>query len=192
MSAALRALEAELRRLDAAATPGPWATLPPDKDCPDWFIIRRPGRVSEGKFYILRMGPDDDGPDARLIAALRNALPALLDALAQQTTALATAREGALEEAARVCEETDVPRLGSPGSYERPDDGQGALNAAAAAIRALAPAAELPTHETCGDCDGCGWWEGGPTLKTRCSKCNGTGELRALAPTEGQPAGGTT
>lgn len=27
----------------------------------------------------------------------------------------------------------------------------------------------------CGDCDGCGWVEGGVTLKTECSTCKGSG-----------------
>ena len=32
-----------------------------------------------------------------------------------------------------------------------------------------------PEPELCGDCDGCGWVEGGETLKTTCSTCKGTG-----------------
>ena len=31
--------------------------------------------------------------------------------------------------------------------------------------------------ELCGDCDGCGWTEGGETLKTPCRTCNGSGEV---------------
>ncbi len=27
----------------------------------------------------------------------------------------------------------------------------------------------------CGECDGCGWVEGGPTLQSRCKACKGTG-----------------
>lgn len=27
----------------------------------------------------------------------------------------------------------------------------------------------------CYGCDGCGWYEGGPTLITVCEQCNGTG-----------------
>lgn len=27
----------------------------------------------------------------------------------------------------------------------------------------------------CDECDGCGWYEGGPTIKTTCAKCKGTG-----------------
>lgn len=34
------------------------------------------------------------------------------------------------------------------------------------------------THEYCGDCDGCGWYEGGKTLKTTCGTCGGTGLVR--------------
>lgn len=35
---------------------------------------------------------------------------------------------------------------------------------------------EKPTPiEECRDCDGCGWYEGGPTLQTRCEKCGGSG-----------------
>jgi hypothetical protein len=29
----------------------------------------------------------------------------------------------------------------------------------------------------CDQCDGCGWYEGGPTLKTLCKTCNGTGKI---------------
>jgi hypothetical protein len=34
----------------------------------------------------------------------------------------------------------------------------------------------------CGDCDGCGWVEGGKTLKTPCSACGGTGASLASHP----------
>jgi len=30
-------------------------------------------------------------------------------------------------------------------------------------------------RQTCDNCDGCGWYEGGKTLQTKCEKCNGTG-----------------
>jgi hypothetical protein len=29
--------------------------------------------------------------------------------------------------------------------------------------------------EYCGDCDGCGWYEGGKTIKTECQSCCGGG-----------------
>ena len=32
-----------------------------------------------------------------------------------------------------------------------------------------------PEPKYCELCDGCGWYEGGPTLRTTCSSCNGTG-----------------
>jgi RecJ-like exonuclease len=31
--------------------------------------------------------------------------------------------------------------------------------------------------EECRECDGCGWVEGGRTLKTECSRCHGTGQV---------------
>lgn len=31
--------------------------------------------------------------------------------------------------------------------------------------------------EVCDQCDGCGWHEGGGTLKTECTACNGTGSF---------------
>lgn len=31
------------------------------------------------------------------------------------------------------------------------------------------------TQTECRECDGCGWYEGGATLKTTCHECNGTG-----------------
>jgi DnaJ-class molecular chaperone len=32
--------------------------------------------------------------------------------------------------------------------------------------------------EWCDQCDGCGWYEGGPALKTACTNCNGTGQVK--------------
>lgn len=39
-------------------------------------------------------------------------------------------------------------------------------------------AIEHEREEECRNCDGCGWYEGGPTLQTTCSKCKGTGVVR--------------
>jgi len=33
-------------------------------------------------------------------------------------------------------------------------------------------------EEYCDRCDGCGWYEGGKTLKTTCEKCGGTGVVK--------------
>jgi len=33
-------------------------------------------------------------------------------------------------------------------------------------------------YEYCGDCDGCGWYEGGKTIKTTCPACEGSGMVR--------------
>lgn len=38
-----------------------------------------------------------------------------------------------------------------------------------------APEPAAARQEVCMDCDGCGWYEGGETLKTTCKKCGGTG-----------------
>lgn len=38
----------------------------------------------------------------------------------------------------------------------------------------------MATKEICGDCDGCGWTEGGETLKTTCRTCEGSGEVDPL------------
>lgn len=32
-------------------------------------------------------------------------------------------------------------------------------------------------YEYCLRCDGCGWYEGGPTIQTNCEKCGGTGVI---------------
>jgi len=37
------------------------------------------------------------------------------------------------------------------------------------------PSVKEPLVEYCDHCDGCGWYEGGPTIKTTCKHCNGTG-----------------
>lgn len=39
--------------------------------------------------------------------------------------------------------------------------------------------ARRSNQEWCDRCDGCGWYEGGKTLQTKCEKCNGTGVLGA-------------
>lgn len=46
-------------------------------------------------------------------------------------------RDSVLEEAALAALDADIERFGSPGSYERPDDGRGTLENAARDIRAL-------------------------------------------------------
>ena len=33
-------------------------------------------------------------------------------------------------------------------------------------------------YEDCRDCDGCGWYEGGKTIKTTCQQCEGRGLVR--------------
>ena len=40
------------------------------------------------------------------------------------------------------------------------------------------PEPKPPKWETCWDCDGCGWTEGGRTLQTTCGGCNGTGRTK--------------
>ncbi len=40
---------------------------------------------------------------------------------------------------------------------------------------------KLLPDETCGDCDGVGWVEGGETLKTTCTRCKGTGVVPRLS-----------
>jgi len=32
----------------------------------------------------------------------------------------------------------------------------------------------------CDRCDGCGWYEGGKTIQTKCEVCNGTGKIEKL------------
>jgi DnaJ-class molecular chaperone len=34
--------------------------------------------------------------------------------------------------------------------------------------------------EYCGDCDGCGWHEGGKALMTKCGTCAGVGLVRRV------------
>lgn len=48
-----------------------------------------------------------------------------------------------------------------------------ALPAVQAALTADTPKEPRPVE--CGDCDGCGWTEGGVTIKTTCGTCKGTG-----------------
>lgn len=55
-------------------------------------------------------------------------------------------------------------------------------------VRAARTAATVvaPAMEECLDCDGCGWYEGGATIQTTCTKCGGTGEItRTAAPSAG-------
>lgn len=52
-------------------------------------------------------------------------------------------------------------------------------NAATPAPQAVAGDGDV----RCDRCDGCGWYEGGPTIKTDCEKCGGTGAIRGAPPT---------
>jgi len=68
---------AELRRLDAEATPGEWVECRDDTDPPSWEHLveaRDADGICDDVAHNVR------GTDAVLIAAMRNALPALLDA----------------------------------------------------------------------------------------------------------------
>lgn len=38
----------------------------------------------------------------------------------------------------------------------------------------------------CDQCDGCGWYEGGPTIQTFCKTCNGTGKIKVEEPDTSQ------
>ena len=103
----------ELRRLDAEATPGPWEAWRPE-DNPGWFEIHL---GDEFAAEVYRAGGHDGRfiASAKLIAAMRNALPALLstaercaelegtfeDAMARGHEALAYLRE----KAARIADE---------------------------------------------------------------------------------------
>jgi hypothetical protein len=39
-----------------------------------------------------------------------------------------------------------------------------------------------PTEEyqECNRCDGCGWYEGGKTIQTKCEVCHGTGKIKII------------
>jgi hypothetical protein len=69
----------ELRRLEQAATPGPWESYSASC-CPDMGgVSGPPGTVCQST--LGRFGHPMDLTDAELIAAMRNALPGLLDRL---------------------------------------------------------------------------------------------------------------
>jgi uncharacterized phage protein (TIGR01671 family) len=36
---------------------------------------------------------------------------------------------------------------------------------------------EEQESKLCDQCDGCGWYEGGPAIQTQCEHCNGTGQI---------------
>jgi hypothetical protein len=56
--------------------------------------------------------------------------------------------------------------------------------------RGAPSAPPAPTVVECERCDGCGWYEGGATIKTTCEKCGGTGVLRSTPEHEGTPPTG--
>jgi hypothetical protein len=65
-------------------------------------------------------------------------------------------------------------------SFRVDDDTRGVnLGAAEEILRRLqalgAAEPREPEPEYCDRCDGCGWYEGGKTLKTTCEVCGGTG-----------------
>lgn len=59
------------------------------------------------------------------------------------------------------------------------------LRMIAADVKRKRAAASKPMQEYCDGCDGCGWFEGGETLKTTCKKCNGTGLIERSRPRRG-------
>jgi hypothetical protein len=67
----------ELRRLEAAATPGPWRYDTGPTTWNDGDIVAGDG---QDRTWVTTSGPDGDinPPDAEFIVALRNAAPALL------------------------------------------------------------------------------------------------------------------
>lgn len=67
------ALMRMLEELDAKATPGPWVA-----DDGNFFRDGSDDDPAEGVDFYIELG----GPEEDLIVALRNSLPALLDALA--------------------------------------------------------------------------------------------------------------
>jgi hypothetical protein len=76
---------AELRALCEAATPGPWRADPEPVDAPGW--------VSAGDRHEPVAEVYGGTHNAALIAAARNALPDLLDALAERDAEIARLRE---------------------------------------------------------------------------------------------------
>lgn len=44
-----------------------------------------------------------------------------------------------------------------------------------------------PTLRECDRCDGCGWYEGGKTLQTRCEVCDGSGVIQTQSEAENAP-----
>ena len=100
---------AELRRLCAEATPGPWLYCPLPHD--DWGTVRvsvgdmmpfvaigRSGGVAADLDQHRRDGTDPYGANARFIAAARAALPQLLDEVERLKAEVARARaEGVIE-----------------------------------------------------------------------------------------------
>ena len=84
---ALRAIVEPLRKLEAKASPAPWAHCC-DEDPPDSAIESDGGLVASVHHHanvrtILRHGEEFSHTDARLIALMRNALPALLALLSR-------------------------------------------------------------------------------------------------------------
>jgi hypothetical protein len=74
----------ELRRLETAATPGPWAVETSDEDGFDGSSVYMDDGITWGRSYIcqeMHQGLDDGQADAEFIAAARNQLPRILDAL---------------------------------------------------------------------------------------------------------------
>jgi hypothetical protein len=104
-------------------------------------------------------------------------------------------RKKAREELAKAREEIVALQDVTMADAEKFDDARNIANATIAArdreiekLRALLPAVSSPDMRAgvvlCDNCDGCGWYEGGPTLQTTCEKCGGTGAVRAES--EGQ------
>jgi hypothetical protein len=80
-----------------------------------------------------------------------------------------------------VIDETGLPVSGHSTQPERQAIRRAALETVdrwlARDLASLRKPGQPPVEqrEYCGDCDGVGWVEGGPTLQTTCARCKGTG-----------------
>ncbi len=91
---------AELRRLEQAATPGPWVPMHSGYDDPTWEVSSGGGSLIAEEFREV---------DATLIAAARNALSALLD-MADKCDALAVQLAKAEARCGELVAERDAVR----------------------------------------------------------------------------------
>ena len=154
----IKAIVADLEKLDRAATPAPWGAARS-------LCCRDRGTVSVQETGHTQPSHAFSTWDADLVAAARNALPALLAELHRLWAVEEAARRGCVTVDLNKLPHRDDPRVENGGEAAR-----GGL---------VSPSTPPPTWATrCRQCDGTGYIDQGE-MPGPCAVCDGTSRQQA-------------